>query len=328
MTESVDVAIANFNTREHLHACLASVLPENPRKTVVVDNASSDLSVEMVRTEYPQIALQANKTNLGFGAAANQAIASCSADYVLFLNSDTLLLPGALHGLSAYLNRYPRAAIVGPRLVNGDGTLQPSCYPFPTLLNTLSINTSLARLMRWFPLLRNQHLPAWPHDRARVISWVEGAALAIRRAAFESVGGFDESFFMYLEEVDLCYRLKAAGWQVHFAPVATVVHSGAASTSQHRTEMALQFFGSTLRFCRLHYPRMRSAALTVLMRSIMLARWIADRVRLHLIRDECKSARIAADAAVWQRALTWNWRRAQPAQKAIDRNSRRPNSER
>jgi GT2 family glycosyltransferase len=233
----IAVAIVNYNTREHLHACLATVQLEAPSEVVVVDNASSDGSTEMVRADYPWVALHANKTNLGYGAAANQAIASCSAEYVLLLNSDTLLQAGALMALSGYLDLHPHAAIVGPHLVEADGTLQASCYPFPTPLNTFLENSTSAILLgrlirRHIPLLRNFYLRTWPHTSARVVPWLKGAALAIRRTAFDAVGGFDESYFMYFEDADLCYRLNAAGWKVHFVPITTVVHIGGASTSR------------------------------------------------------------------------------------------------
>jgi GT2 family glycosyltransferase len=307
MKTSVAVAIVNCNTREHLRACLRTVQLETPSELVVVDNASSDGSVEMVQVEYPLVLLLTNKTNLGFGAAANQAIAKCTAKYVLLLNSDILLQPGSLKALSTYLDLHPRAAIVGPRLVNTDGTLQASCYPFPTVLNTLFVNSRLGRLIRYVPILRNHFLPTWSHNHARVVPWVKGAALAIRREAIETIGRFDESFFMYFEEVDLCYRLAAAGWQVHFAPVTTVVHVGEASTIQYRTDMAVQLLASTFRFYRQYYSGSRLAALGLVLKIIVLARWINETVYLHVTRDKRKRARITADLAAWQRVLRMEW---------------------
>ena len=308
VTTSIAVAIVNYNTREHLRACLETVRLENPGEVVVVDNASPDNSAEMVQAEFPWVRLHANKTNPGFGAAANQAIANCTAKYVLLLNSDVLLQPGALEALSSYLDLHPRAAIVGPRLVGTDGTLENSCYPFPKAWNTLLVNTSLGQLIRYVPVLRNHYLPAWPHTHARLMPWVKGAALAMRREGFEAVGGFDESFFMYCEEVDLCYRVGAAGWQVHFAPVTTVVHVGGASTMQHRTEMGVQLLDSNLQFYQKHYSGIHLAAFGVLLKGILLARWIIDTVRLHVTRDECKRAWLKAGAAAWQQALLGHWR--------------------
>src|SRR5438093_11267447 len=142
----IAVAIVNHNTRDHLRECLATVQLEGPPELVVIDNASWDGSAEMVRAQYPSVTLRANKKNLGYGAAANQAFVSCAARYVLLLNSDTLLQPGALAALSGYLALHPRAAVVGPRLVDPDGTLQASCYPFPTPLDTFLENSATAIL--------------------------------------------------------------------------------------------------------------------------------------------------------------------------------------
>lgn len=280
---------------------------ERPGEVVVVDNASSDGSIEMIRSEYPWVLLHSNKINAGFGAAANQAINKCTLKYVLLLNSDVLLQPGAIEALSSYLDRHPRAAIVGPRLVETDGTVQASCYPFPTVLNALFINTNLGRLVGCVPILRNRYLPTWSHTHSRVIPWVKGAAMAIRREAIEAVGAFDESFFMYFEEVDLCYRLYAAGWEVHFAPVTTAVHVGAASTMRYHTEMAVQLLASTLQFYRRHYSGIRLAALGMQLRSIVILRWIIDKARLLVARDKGKRAKIAAGVAAWRQALHGQW---------------------
>jgi hypothetical protein len=303
MMTPVAVVIVNYNTCELLRPCLATLQSEAPTETIVVDNASSDGSAEMVRSDFPWVLLQANTTNRGYGAAANQAMAGCTAKYVLLLNSDTRLQPGALESLSAYLDQHPQAAIVGPRIVNLDGTLQPSCYPFPTVLNTLFVNSHLGHVIRSVPGLRDRYLPAWSHSHARVVPWVLGAALAIRRQAFESVAGFDEAFFLYYEEVDLCYRLYAAGWQVHFAPVTTVVHVGAASTSQQQTDMAVQMVASTMRFYRKHYSIRRQAQLVSLWRAIMLIRWVWDTARLGFTRHAGQRTRIAAGIAAWRRVL-------------------------
>ena len=303
MITSIAVAIINYNTREHLRACLETVLLENPDQVIVVDNASSDGSVEMIQAEYPWVVLHVNKANRGFGAAANQAIAKSSAKYVLLLNSDIRLQPWALKALATYLDENPQVAIVGPRLVGPDGKLQTSCYPFPNVWNTLFVNTSLGRILGYIPLLRNYYLPAWPHTQARVIPWVTGAALAIRCKVFQAVGGFDETFFMYYEEVDLCYRLEAAGWEVHFAPVTTMVHVGGASTMQNRVEMAVQLLASNWWFFQKHRSGIHLAAFFGLLKGILLIRWILDHVRLRMTADGCKRARLAACVAAWKAAL-------------------------
>lgn len=297
------VAIVNHNTCEHLRACLAAVEQEAPAEVVVVDNASSDGSVDMIQAEFPWVVLVANEENPGYGAAANQAISSCQSRYVLLLNSDTRSQPGTLQALSAYLDQHPRAAIVGPRLVNPDGSLQPSCYAFPTPLHVFLEESSLGRLAGAIPILNNLSLRTWPHTHSRAVPWVLGAALAIRRQAFVAEGGFDESFFMYAEEIDLCYRLGAAGWQTHFTPAATIVHSGGASTRQQRTAMAVQYFTSLRHFYRRRYSRARQAQLVLIIKSIVMARLIRETARFHLTSSGTQRAGIAEDMAAWRQIL-------------------------
>jgi GT2 family glycosyltransferase len=302
-SDKVAVAIVNYNTRDHLRACLSSVLADTRGEVVVVDNASSDGSAEMVRSDFPSVALYTNQTNCGYGAAANQAIARCRAPYVLLLNSDTRLTLGTLVGLSKYLDQHPAAAITGPRLVHSGGKLQASCYPFPTPFNVFLEQSTLDRLLGGVPLLRDLSLRTWPHNYPRIVPYVVGAALAIRRSAFEQVGGFDESIFMYSEEADLSYRLAQAGWQTHFAPVATVVHIEAASTTQRRAEMLYRLYASNMRF----YQRCNSgaslAALMLIVKGSMLTKLLRDSLRLLLTREPHTRARVLENIGVWQRVL-------------------------
>jgi GT2 family glycosyltransferase len=307
------VTIVNYNTREHLCACLSTVLSQAPSEVVVVDNASSDGSVEMVQACYPHVVLHANKTNVGYGAAANQAIAGSTAKYILLLNADTLLEPGALRALTTYLDQHPGAAVLGPRLVDSNKSLQASCYPFPTPLDTFLENSTcaiqLGRIIRrYVPAVRSLYLRTWPHNHARIVPWLKGAALCIRREAFEAVAGFDESFFMYFEDADFCYRLKAAGWEVHFAPVTTVVHAGGASTMRYRAEMAVQIVASTLHFYQRHYSGIRVAQVLMLVKALMLARLIGGTCRSYFTRDVSKGGKIADEIAASRRVLLANWR--------------------
>jgi len=294
------VAIVNFNTRDCLRACLASIHAQAAAETIVADNGSTDGSIEMVRSDFPSVELDVEATNRGYGAAANRALARCRSEYVLLLNSDTELDPGALEALTAYLDAHPRVAIVGPRILNSDRTLQPSCFPFPTPLTAFLSETDLGYFVRFVPILRLRYLRTWPHDSARVVPWVRGAALAIRRSAFDAIGGFDERFYMYFEEADLCYRAAAARWEVHFTPAASLVHHGGVSTRQYRAAMLAHYYASLFLFYRRHYPASRLRQLRSVIGSVALARLVRDRARLALARAEGTRDRLAADIALWR----------------------------
>lgn len=300
----ISVVIISYNTCEHLRACLETVVRETPAEIIVVDNASQDGSVAMVQSQFPGVTLYTNTDNPGYGAAANQAIARSGSPSILLLNSDTRLLPGALQTLWAYLDQHPQAAIVGPRLLNPDGSLQPSCYPFPTPLHVFLEESTLGRLGRGIPILKNHYLRIWTHTHDRVVPWLLGAALLIRRSAFLSVGGFEESFFMYSEETDLCYRLRKAGWETHFTPQATIVHFGGASTRQ-QPYMAVQYFTSLLNFHRRHSPPLRFQQTIWIMKWIGFARWIRHSVRYALISDPLQRSQIAAEIAEWKLILRY-----------------------
>lgn len=300
----VSVAVVSYNTREDLRACLESVRAEAPDRLVVADNGSQDGSADLVRSEFPEALLLVDEGNPGFGAAANRAIAACESPYVLLLNADTRLTPGALRAVSSYLDAHPRAAVAGPRLVNPDGTLQASCFPFLGTPRLMLEKTPVARWLSRVPPLRDRWLLSHSsHDRPRVVPWVLGAALALRREAFAAVGGFDPSFFMYSEEIDLCWRLQKAGWEVHFVPGATVVHVGGASTGQRRPEMAVRQVASSRLFYRRHYSRLRAGTLEAMIGAAMLGRLLRDSLRLALTREPAARRHLAENLAIWRGAL-------------------------
>jgi len=304
------VAIVNYNTRDHLRKCLETVLPQRPAEIVVVDNDSSDGSVEMMREIFPHVRL-IQAENRGYGAAANRAFAASSAPYVLLLNTDTLLRPGALEALVEYLGDNPRAGVVGPRLLNPDGSLQPSCFPFPSPLNVLLVGATLGRILfRPIPVFRERFLRTWSHDRARVVPWVRGAAVCFRRDALRAVDGFDETFFLYFEETDLSYRMAEAGWETHFAPVTDVVHACEISTGGVGTNATTtRFYFQSLE----HYHDKHNSPLTrwialSLERLVLLAR-VGHGVSRYLI-GAAKGSRQkpAAEIRAWLGVLTTRWR--------------------
>ncbi len=162
----------------------------------------------------------------------------------------------------------------------------------------------LGRLIRrYIPGIRGLYWRTWPHDSARIVPWVKGAVLAIRREAFKAVGGFDESFFMYFEDADLCCRMKKAGWEIHFTPVTTVIHVGGASTDQVRTDMAVQMLHSTNLFYQRHSSRLSIGVMSIMVKCLMLAKWIGGTLRLAFTRDVNRRRKISEDRAVCQKIL-------------------------
>lgn len=301
------VAVVSYNTRDQLRACLASAFADDAGLVVVADNGSTDGSIEMVTAEFPRAVLLVDRSNPGYGGAANAAVARCDADYVLLLNSDTILERGALAALRAYLDVHPRAAIVGPRLVNPDGTLQRSVHQFPTPLVTLLEYSWIGWAVGLVPGLRRFYAAADPHRRARAVSWVTGAALAIRKSAFESVGGFDRAFFMYFEEVDLSYRLHQAGWETHFAPVTDVMHIGGASTKQQRRAMLAEQLAAAVRFSERHHSPAAARRTRWALRFALWNRLASDTMRYHLTRDAAHRVRLANDITITRGMLRDQW---------------------
>jgi N-acetylglucosaminyl-diphospho-decaprenol L-rhamnosyltransferase len=306
-TMMIATAIVNYNTRELLRTCLKSVAAEKPDEIVVIDNASSDGSAEMVASEFPTVTLYRCSDNRGYGAAANLAISRCAVEYVLLLNSDTVLRPGALQALTGYLSCHPAVAVAGPSITNPDGSRQTSCFRFPTPVHVFLYLTGLYRAIRYMPFVRGRSLRAESYSAMGPVPWVLGAALAVRRKAFGQIGGFDESFFMYFEEVDLCYRLAQAGWQVHFAPVAEVIHVGGASTVQYRAEMLVRYFVSLAQFYRYHYTFVRLIQLIVLVDLIVLGYLVRDAILYRLVRDPSRRAHLSTNMAAWRRVLAGCW---------------------
>ena len=276
----VCVAVVNYNTRELLARCLETVRSEGAANVVVVDNASKDGSAPYVRDRFPDVHVIDNKVNVGYGAAANQAMRHASRPFVLLLNADTEVQPGCVAALAMHAGRAPRAGIVAPAIVTTSGARESSYFPFPGTLDWLLENEPLAPLVRRLPPLKRRSVSFQPADRPRQVPWVMGCAMLLRREAVESMGGFDESYFMYYEEVDLCRRMADAGWEVHFTPEARVTHVGGASTSQYRTEMLIRHFQSTLQYYSRHYSGLRLGFWLTAMHVKRMALLARDSARL------------------------------------------------
>lgn len=296
------VVIINYNTVDHLRTCLASLRATGAREIVVKDNGSTDGSVEMVQAEFPDVRVHPDFGNPGYGAAANQGVAATGARYVAVINSDTVFEPDGLTALSAYLDEHPKVGIVGPRLHNPDGSLQNSARAF---FKPVTVRP----LVKLIPGVRARSIYTWAHDHDRAVPWVVGAVLAMRRSAFDAVGGFDPSYFMYSEEVDLCWRMWEAGWEVHFTPRAVVMHVGGASTTRthRRAAMELQLLASMRQFYTQHYPPHRLTQLDLVLKGRMLVYLLRDRARLAMTQDDAAAARLRENLRIWRQVLRGDW---------------------
>jgi N-acetylglucosaminyl-diphospho-decaprenol L-rhamnosyltransferase len=238
----LSVSIVNTGSRELLLACLES-LAGSDAEIVVLDNASEDGSADAVRERFPDVRVIAQPFRAGFGANHNTVIRETAGRYVYVLNEDTTADDWAFDRLVPYLDAHPRVAALGPKLVYPDGRRQDSAWRFPTpLVSALAVPT-LGKIG-----VKQSH-----GEEARPVDWVTGAALVLRREALEQVGVFDEGFFLYSEEVDLQFRLRQAGWEVHYFPEATVVHHESQFSADIPERRINEMWRSRHRYWRKHH---------------------------------------------------------------------------
>jgi GT2 family glycosyltransferase len=245
----LSIIIVSWNTRQDLLRCLGSIMANPPAgafEVLVFDNASTDGSAEAVAAEYPQVRLMVSRENLGFARGNNRAASSAQGRFWLLLNPDTVVCPGAVDTLVGYLASQPHVAAVGPRLINADGSLQPSIERLPTLYREF---WRLLHLDRLYPVSKYPR-PALASRRPQRVEVVNGACLLLRREAVEGTGMFDEDYFIYSEEIDLCDRLKNDGWEIHWVPEAVVSHLGGQSTRQVADRMFIELYRNKVKFFR------------------------------------------------------------------------------
>ena len=277
----VSIIIVNWNTRDILRNCLRSIYEQTNEidfEVIIVDNASTDGSVEMVKRDFPQAALIENMENRGFAAANNQGLKISKGRYVLLLNSDTVILDNAITKTVTFADSHPEAAVVGCRVLNPDKTLQFTCFMFPSLLNMFLSSTYLYKLFPRSKFFGREQMTWWDRNDIREVDVVTGCFMLVRKKAIEQVGMMDEQFFMYAEETDWCYRFKEAGWKVFFAPVAEIIHFGGQSSRQVREEMLIRLKLSILRFMRKHSSLLKyllACCLMVVFYAVRIPVWLA-----------------------------------------------------
>jgi GT2 family glycosyltransferase len=258
----LSILIVTWNVRDLLRDCLRSI--ERGRggldvEVIVVDSASADGSAAMVAAEFPWVRLLPQSENVGFPRGNNIALAVARGDYLLMLNPDTVVLTDALPTLVDYLWANPDVGAAGPQLLNPDGSVQSSRRRFPTLATGFLESTWLEGLAPG--VLRRYYALDLPDDETADVDWLTGACILVPRAVYEQVGGLDEGYFMYSEELDWCRRIKEAGWRVVYHPAARVVHHVGKSSEQAVTARHINFQRAKLRYFRKYHGRVAAGAL-------------------------------------------------------------------
>jgi N-acetylglucosaminyl-diphospho-decaprenol L-rhamnosyltransferase len=251
----VAAIVINRNTKDFLGSCLSSIREQEFEDDIsiwVVDNGSTDGSPEMVLSQFPDANLVWNDKNVGYARACNQGARNTHEPLLLFMNSDTVLTPGTVQALVDYFEANPDAGVVGPRILNDDGSLQYSCREFPSIKDAC-IHAFLGLFSVSNPATVRYKNADWGHREAARVDWVSGCFMAVRRAAFEAVGGFDDRYFMYVEDVDFCWRVGQSGWTVWYLPAGEVFHHIGMSSQAVPVRMVFYHHAGMLRFHRKTY---------------------------------------------------------------------------
>ncbi|MCK5271062.1 MAG: glycosyltransferase family 2 protein [Sedimentisphaerales bacterium] len=266
----VSVVIVNWNTKALLHDCLVSVLEQAgdvDYEIIVVDNASSDGSADMVQSDFPDVTLVVELANRGYAAGVNAGIRVAQGRYVLVLNSDILFCDAAIARTVRYADTHPEAAVVGCQVRENQEKAQMTCFGFPGLLNLFLRVSGLAMCFKKNRFFGREDMRWWQRDTEREVDVISGMFMLVRRKAIDEVGLMDEDYFLYCEETDWCYRFSRAGWKMLFWPGASIIHldGGGHSSKTDRLKLKIQMQKSILLFLQKHYGIVASCAGRVLL---------------------------------------------------------------
>ena len=300
----VSIISLSWNVRDLLRACLRSLPLDDPTiEVIVVDGGSADGSPEMVRAEFPTVRLLARAENLGYSRGNNLGLAAAGGRYLFVLNPDTEVRPGCVRTLADYLDGHPEVGVAGPQLLFDDGSVQASRRRFPTLATAFFESTWL---QRWAPrgLLARYYADDLPGGAPHEVDWLVGAALCVRREAYAQVGGLDEGFFMYSEELDWQRRMRAAGWRCVYVPAAQVVHHEARSSTQVPAATHIRFNTSKVRYFRKYHGALAAEALRWFLLANFAVQLVLEAAKGLLgHKRDLRQARVAAYRAVLRSGL-------------------------
>lgn len=237
MKPVVSIVILNYNTRDLLRQTLGSIQSQTKHEIIVVDNASTDDSVSMVKKHFPNVRLIQSKSNDGFSAGNNLGVRQANSDYIMLLNSDTEFVEDALTPLIKFLDKNPKAGVVTPKLIYPNGQIDWSCHRgFPTIWNSLTYFSKLQKIFPQTRIFGGYHQTWKDLNKPHKVDVVSGAAMLIRQEVWDQVGELDERFFMYAEDIDYCLRVKQAGWQIFYYPQVQVIHHKGLSGTKNQNK--------------------------------------------------------------------------------------------
>jgi GT2 family glycosyltransferase len=266
----LSIIIPSFNTQKLLKDCLISIYQQTKNlslEIIVVDNASKDKSINMVKNEFPKVKLIENKQNMGFAKANNQGIGQANGKYVLFLNSDTVILDNAISKSINFIEQQKNVDILGSKLLNKDKTLQPSAGFFPKLRRLFYMMFFIDDLPFINRFIKSYQMKNRSfYQKTQELDWVTGAFMLIKRKVLDKISGFDEDFFMYAEEIDLCFRAKKAGFKVWYYKDATTIHLKSKSSKKGFEASILGEYKGLKRFYKKHRPKWELPTLRLLLK--------------------------------------------------------------
>lgn len=295
----VSIVIVNWNTRDILRGCLKSIYEQTVKskiEVIVIDNASGDGSVDMLKSEFPHVVSIENSENRGYAAGVNQGIAVAKGRYVLVLNSDTIICNNAIEKTMRYADRHPEAAVIGCQVLEDSDKIQMTCFRFPSLTNLFLSAFGLAKVFKYNRVLGREWMLWWDRKSERQVDVVSGSCMLVRWEAIEQVGGMDEDYFLYYEETDWCYRFAKAGWEMRFWPGVKIIHchGGRNSSKQEAVKMFVQMQKSCLTFFRKHHGIVSYILARLLLTISFMLRcyaWTVVQLTKYLLRDNCNYAK-------------------------------------
>lgn len=264
---SLSIILVNYNGSQFLHSCLDSIEQfsnHSSNEVIIIDNLSTDNSTEIIKDKFPSFNLICSQVNLGFGKANNLAVKHSHGEHLLFLNTDTILIENTPKILLEYLQQHLDVGIISPRIVFKDGSYQLSCGRLPNIVGEFLDKIRYGLDKKWHHIFANLYNKQYSHIKE--MGWLTGACLMMRRDVFEQLGGFDESFFMYFEDKDICKRVNEAGWKVVYYPQTSLIHFLGGSSHDVKKSVNTYYRDSQLYYYQKHLGSFQTAILKLYLR--------------------------------------------------------------